>query len=63
MDDSFLTMSSSNSHQLLSFLSTIRKLPLELSGEDTVDISTVCHQVKKSRDSARNLDPNDLPQS
>jgi hypothetical protein len=36
------------------------KLPSELSGEDTVDISIVCSWVKKSRDSARNLDLNDL---
>jgi len=39
------------------------KLPSELSGEDTMNIGTLCSRVEKSRDSARNLDLNDLPQS
>lgn len=63
MDDSFSTMSSSNSQKLPSFWGTIMKLPSELSGEDTMNIGTLCSRVEKSRDSARNLDLNDLPQS
>jgi len=49
MDNSFSTMSSSNSRKLLSFWGTIMKLPSELCGEDTVNISTICSWVKKSR--------------
>jgi hypothetical protein len=45
MYDSFSTMSSSDSQKLPSFWGTIMKLPSELSGEDTVDINTVCSRV------------------
>jgi hypothetical protein len=41
----------------------IHRQLLAFCGEDAVDISTVCHWVRKLRDSGRNLDLNDQPWS
>ena len=71
MDDTFSTAQKHIKQQSLTdFLSYENKIPIKMQqqllafyGEDIVDISTVCHWVRKLRDSGGYVDLNNQPRS